>query len=245
MTYTVKKLSELSGISVRTLHYYDEIGLLKPSQVKTNGYRIYDKKEILKLQQILYYRELNFTLNEIKSIINDPNFDLEKALETHKQSLIKEQRRIKRLIKTIDKTILNIKGKLQMSDKEYFDNITQEEIEKHKDAARKEYGDFEDRTKGMSTPDFKKLLKQGESITKSLIEKMELGLNPDSTEVQEIIAEHFKYINRFWDCNNEAYGTLGKMYVEDERFTKNIDKAKEGLAKFMFEGIEVFVKRNS
>ncbi len=126
MAYTVKKLSELSGVTVRTLHFYEEIGLLKPAYYGSNGYRYYEEKELLQLQQILFYKELGFSLKQIQKVVGKSDFDQLAALYSHKSALTKEWEKIGVLLKTIDKTIKHLKGKKKMKDKEMFDgfNIT-------------------------------------------------------------------------------------------------------------------------
>jgi len=126
MAYTVKKLSELSGVTVRTLHFYEEEGLLKPSYYGSNGYRYYEEKELLQLQQILFFKELGFTIKQIKKVIGKGDFDQLSALHSHRKSLNQEWEKIGQLLKTIDKTINHLKGKKKMKDKEIFDgfNIT-------------------------------------------------------------------------------------------------------------------------
>ncbi len=240
MQITVQKLAEISGVSVRTLHYYDEIGLLKPGKKGANGYRYYDEPQMIKLQQILFYRELNLTLHQIKQILDDPGFNIIGALNDHKSHLSNEMRRLKGLMKTIDKTIQKLQGKRTMSNKEYFENLTKEEIERHKSEAREVYGDFVDKTKGWSTEKLKKTLAEGQKISESIAELMDRGSTPSSPEVQSLIEEHYRFINKFWDCSHEAYVNLGKMYVEDERFTKNIDMTRTGLAQFMQQAMEYF-----
>lgn len=126
MAYTVKKLSELSGVTVRTLHFYEEEGILKPSYYGSNGYRYYEEKELLQLQQILFFKELGFTIRQIKKLIGKSDFDQLSALHSHKKSLNQEREKIGKLLKTIDKTINHLKGNKKMKDKEIFDgfNIT-------------------------------------------------------------------------------------------------------------------------
>src|SRR4051812_35258781 len=121
MTYTVQQLANLAGVSVRALHYYDEVGLLKPARVKNNGYRFYEDKELLKLQQIMFFRELDFPIPEIKRITDSTSFDMEKALNDHKKLIKIKKDRLTSLMLTIDKTIKKINKKTIMEDKELYD----------------------------------------------------------------------------------------------------------------------------
>ncbi len=126
MAYTVKKLSELSGVTIRTLHFYEEIGLLKPAYHGSNGYRYYEEKELMQLQQILFFKELGFSLKQIQKVLGRDDFNQLSALYSHRKSLNQQWEKIGQLLKTIDKTIKHLKGKKKMKDKEIFDgfNIT-------------------------------------------------------------------------------------------------------------------------
>ncbi|MFY9482500.1 MAG: MerR family transcriptional regulator [Tissierellaceae bacterium] len=144
MEYTVSKLAKLSGVSSRTLRYYDEIGLLKPDRVMPNGYRIYGQEQVNLLQQILFYKELGFGLDEIKDIINSDEYSFEESLVNHLTHLKEEKLRIEILIKNVRKTIQSLKGEIMMTDKERFEGFKRELIEKNEDKygdeARERYG---------------------------------------------------------------------------------------------------------
>ena len=139
MVYTVKKLAKLAGVSVRTLHYYDEIGLLKPSSVGGNGYRHYEEEALLKLQQILFYRELELSLDEIKTVMGRPDFDVLTALRSHRKALQGRVERLIRLIQTVDHTIDHLKGKESMNAKGLFEGFSEDEQEKYAQEAEQMY----------------------------------------------------------------------------------------------------------
>ena len=141
MRYTVKKLSQLSGVSVRTLHFYDEIGLLHPAAVGANGYRYYGKPELLRLQQIRFYRELGFSLRDIDGVINAPDFDRVAALESHRESLQKRLTDTRSLIATIDKTIKHLKGDNHMKTDELFGGFSPEQQTRHEEYLIDRYGE--------------------------------------------------------------------------------------------------------
>ncbi|NTU81339.1 MAG: MerR family transcriptional regulator [Chloroflexales bacterium] len=126
MTYTVKQLATLAGISVRTLHFYDAIGLLRPAQVGVNGYRSYDEAAVLRLQQILFYKELGLSLDAIRAVLDDPGFELLSALESHRQALQHRLRRLQHLIATVDRTIAHLKGEASMEPKDIFAGFSNE-----------------------------------------------------------------------------------------------------------------------
>ena len=123
MVHTVKQLADLAGVSIRTLHYYDEIGILKPSSYGENGDRYYDEQAVLRLQQILFFRELDFSLDDVKDILDQPEFDVLHALREHRQALEQKVTRLNRLINTVDNTISHLKGELEMSQKSFFEGF--------------------------------------------------------------------------------------------------------------------------
>ena len=141
MSYTVKQLANLAGVTNRTLHYYDEVGLLHPAAYGDNGYRYYDEAAVLRLQQILFFRELGFSLGQIKTILDRPDFDLLQALEGHKRALLERVERVNCLVDTIDKTILHIQGKIDMNKKDFYKGFDEEKQKKYEQQARERYGD--------------------------------------------------------------------------------------------------------
>ena len=137
MEYTISKLAKLANVSTRTLRYYDEINLLKPKRVNSSGYRIYGQKEVDRLQQILFFRELDVDLETILSIMNDPNFDQLNALEQHYKHLVQKRSRLDTLIKTVKNTIAHEKGDIQMKNEDKFSAFKENLIAENE----KNYGD--------------------------------------------------------------------------------------------------------
>ena len=141
MRYTVKQLADLAGVTVRTLHHYDEIGLPKPSSVGDNGYRYYGEAALYHLQQILFYRELDVPLDEIKRIVGRPDFDVLAALESHRTALRAEAQRVEKLIRTIDLTTRHLKGKVSMSDQQLFRGFSDEQQAEMAAEAEQQWGE--------------------------------------------------------------------------------------------------------
>ena len=141
MRYTVKQLAKLAGVTPRTLHYYDEIGLLHPATYGENGYRYYGDDALLRLQQILFFRELDFSLEQIKTIIDRPDFDLLHALESHRRGLQDRVSRLNCLIDTVDNTIKHIRGEIQMSEKDLYSGFDEEKQRQY--AAEAGFSQFE------------------------------------------------------------------------------------------------------
>jgi DNA-binding transcriptional MerR regulator len=172
MPYKVKEVAEWAGVSVRTLHHYDQIGLLKPESVTPAGYRLYTDADLERLQQILFLKEIVFTLREIKNILDNPNFDRKRALQSHKELLMEKKKRLEEIITTVDKTILSLEGEVQMDIKEMFEGFDMTEIEKHKekyaDEARQLYGKeiveaTEKRTSGYTKDDWAAIMGKTET----------------------------------------------------------------------------------
>ncbi|KMM39086.1 MerR family transcriptional regulator [Guptibacillus hwajinpoensis] len=243
MTKQVKEVAELTGVSVRTLHYYDEIDLLTPKTTEA-GYRLYSASDLEKLQQILFLKALDIPLKKIKEILEHPEFNRIEALEYQKAILLEKQQRIMSMINTIDKSIQHAKGEINMTDKEKFEgfDFAQNPFEEE---ARKRYGDEAiDRSS-------KKLAKLNKDERKELSQTFDelykklasLRHGPStSKEAQEAIHEWYEYLNANFGYTYtlDAFKNLGQMYVDDERFTKNIDRFGAGLAKFMKQAMAIY-----
>lgn len=242
--YSVKQLSKLAGISIRTLHHYDQIGLLQPAFRSEKGYRYYQKAELLRLQQILFYRELGFPLKAITEILNDPDFDLIKALEFHRKELNKQALRMQQLLVTIDKTIHELKNKKEMmKDKELYEGFTPEEVKKMRKEVADRWGEkqlleTEERIRQLGIDDWQDNKKKGEEITQLIADLMDL--DPDHAQVQQAIGLYHKHLNFFYEVTKERYRGLAKMYTEDERFKAHYEKFRTGLADYMYKAISFY-----
>ncbi len=228
VSYSVKELSEIAGVSVRTLHLYDEIGLLKPSTRTEARYRLYGENELLRLQQILFYKELGISLEEIGSILDDTEFDLLQALESHKVALSQRRERVNTMLATIDKTISQLKEKTMLKHEELYEGLPKEEAEALRNEAIEEYGveqvmRSENHLHKMSKTQLNKLKEEQKEIANALL----VLINNDYTsdEVQNQIALHYANIRNFWgtagssDKQAAAYKGLGELYINDARFT--------------------------
>ncbi|WP_068676314.1 MerR family transcriptional regulator [Oceanobacillus sp. Castelsardo] len=242
----VKKVSELAGVSIRTLHHYDNIGLLSPEKISTTGYRVYTEENLERLQQILFFKEIGFTLKKIKEIMNSPFYKQEEALEIQRGMLIEKRKRIDDMIQTIDKTIQHQKGEIKMTDKEKFEGFDFSH-NPYEDEARKKWGDnVVDESNAtinkLSKYEKETLEKEFNDIYRKLAEVR--NESPDSDIAQEKIHLWYIYLNKIGNYSLDAFRGLGQMYVDDERFTKNIDKFGEGLAAFMRDAMAVYADRN-
>ncbi len=246
MIYTVQKLATIAGVSVRTLHYYDQVGLLKPCSVKANGYRLYGEDELLRLQQILFFKELDFPLLAIKRILSSPHFDMRQALRDQRRMIQLKKNRLDRLIKTIDRTIKKINKEITMNDKELYGNFSKEEIEKYTEEARQKWGhtdafkQSQERVRKMGKDGLNKVLKASGELTIKIAETMKAGLNPKSNEVQRLIALHYDGLRAFYEPSLEIYRGLSNAYITDERFKANYENITKGLAQFMHDAMVAY-----
>ncbi len=238
----IKDFAEFTGVSVRTLHYYDEIGLLTPAFVdRSTGYRFYDENSLLRMQEILFYRELDFSLKSIGEILSSPNYDKNKALKEQKHLLTLKKERLERLISAIDGAV---NGEYVMK---AFDNS---EFEKHKDEVKEKWGktdayrEHAQRTKNYSKQKWNDLAAGMDHIMAEFALCMRKDETPDSAVAQILVKLLQNHITEnYYLCTNEILVCLGQMYVADERFKNNIDKHADGTAAFICEAIEVYCRK--
>ena len=242
--FTVKQLSQLAGVTPRTLHHYDEIGLLKPTRVGENGYRYYGEESLLRLQQILLYRELDLPLGDIKKIMAESRFDVLGALQSHKDALQKQITRLNRLLVTVDNTIQHLKGEKPMSEKGLFEGFSEEEQEKYALEAEQMY-DLETvresnrKWKAYSAAKKEAVMVEGKAVYTDMIAAMPKGA--DSPDVQAIVQRWRKHMDYFWTPNLDQLLGLADGYNNDPRFKANFDKMHPRLAEFMREAVKIYV----
>ena len=241
---TVKEVAKLTGISVRTLHYYDEIGLLKPTETTGAGYRLYDGNALGRLQQILFFRELGFPLKEIRSILANPSFDAIEALQHHRQMLVLERDRLNGLIRLADQTL---KGENTMSFEEFDRSKIDEERQKYAEEAKERWGktdayhESEQRTSSYTKDDWNRINGEAEKLYRLFAENLEK--QPRDPAVQSLVGRWQEFISRnFYHCTNEILAGLGQMYAGDPRFAKNINRFGDGLADFISQAIAEYCK---
>lgn len=244
--YTVKQLSNLAGVSVRTLHYYDEIDLLKPAQIAANGYRHYDDAALLRLQQILFYREIGLELLQIKVILDSPDFDLVAALRAHRAALHDKIDRLQDLITTVDDTIRHLAGEQIMSKKRMFEAFSPEQQKDYEREARLQYGpslvnESVQRYNAYSAAEKQAIGEEGNQVYSDLVEALEAGIAPNSAEVQAILKRWHEHLRYFYEPNIDILRGLGQMYHDDERFAANFQKLHPDLPVYLRDGITLYV----
>jgi DNA-binding transcriptional MerR regulator len=245
----VNKLAKLAGVSTRTLRYYDELGILKPARINSSGYRIYGEAEVDMLQQILFFRELDVSLDNIKLIITSKTFDKTKALKEHHEKLLEKRKQLDTLIKNVEKTIDKDERRIIMSDKEKFEGFKQKLVDdnekKYGKEIREKYGEdvvneSNKRFKNMSKEQYAEFEELGQTILDKLEEAFKTG-DPAGEAAQEVAKLHRKWITFAWNrYSKEAHAGVAQMYVDDERFTAYYDKNKPGLAKFLRDAVVIY-----
>lgn len=247
MAYTVKQLAKLAGVSVRTLHHYDQIGLLAPAGRRNNTYREYGETELLRLQQILFFKELDIPLRDIKRMLDAPRFDTLEALKSHRKIIEAKRKRLGRLVKTIDKTAAKLHNEITMKDEELYTSFSKTEMDAYAKEAKERWGHTDayrqsiERTQHLTDADWKRIQKDADVFNSMLASVMDK--DPGSEEVQALVQQHYNSLRTFYEPNLEMYRALGQMYVDDPRFAKTYDKYAPGLAAFLRDAIQIFCDR--
>ncbi len=245
---TVKQLSRLTGITTRTLHYYDEIGLLKPTRVAANGYRMYDETAQLRLQQILFYRELDVPLAEIRALMGRDDFDVMTALQSHREALSKQAARLQGLISTVDNTILHLKGQQTMSSAKIFEGLSQSQEKAYAAEAERLYDRDTVRASQQQWQGYGKerqqaIMDEGNAIYAAIAAAIPHGA--DSPAVQTLVQRWRDHIEYFWVPQLEQLEGLARIYSEDARFKANFDKVHPELAVFMLHAVQHYVRQRT
>lgn len=246
MVYTVRQLSNLAGVSARTLHYYDEIGLLNPSSVGDNGYRYYDERCVFRLQQVQFFKELGLALDDIREIMDRPDFDVIQALKTHREELKNRAARLENLVHTVDKTILHLEGAHKMGDKELFEGFSEEKQKEYAEEIRRKYGknatEESDKNWNSYSPEKKRsIIAEGNIIHSDLAATMEKGYA--SPETQQVIARWHQHLRYFYEPSIERLRGLGEMYVEHPDFKSLYEGIRPGLAEYFKNAIREYCDR--
>lgn len=241
-SYSVKQLAKLAGVTVKTLHLYDKCGLLRPAERTQSRYRIYREAELLRLQQILFYKELDFPLKEIKAILDDPSFNLIQALEDHKAMLKARKTRINTLMKTLQHTIHSLKASTMINLEDLYEGLNQQEARSYRNQAIENYGEevvhqAEYHLKTLSKTQMQDLVTRQQELGKTLY--LLKHLDPYGQNVQELVHQHYLNTRKLWgtehatDKQAEAYKGLGQLYLTDERFTSQSSKADSAFRVFI------------
>ena len=238
----INEVAKLTGVSARTLQYYDEIGLLIPEKLN-NGYRDYSDENLDKLQKILFYRFLKFKLNDIKELL-DGDIDSLKILEQQRELILKEKENFEIILHNIEKTIKTYKGEQKMTIEEKFNGFKKEDLNKYEDQAIEKYGKetLEESKKRQSGKE-DIVAEKFNSVFRSMAEYRKNNIDIEEKEVQSKVEELYNYMNKYaFDCSVEVFSYIGKGYSQNPEFKKNIDKFGEGVAEYTSRAIDVYCK---
>ncbi|MCA9946626.1 MAG: MerR family transcriptional regulator [Anaerolineales bacterium] len=245
--YTIKQLADLANVSRRTLRYYDQIDLLKPSSVGANGYRYYDQEKVLRLQQIRFYQELDFSLEQIQKMLDKSDFNALQSLKAQKAALQKQAKRLDRLIDTIDKTILHLRGTMMMDDKDLFEGFDEAKQKEYAEEASRRWDpklvkQSNERWNRLMAGQKKEIMAEGNLVYTDMIEQ--LGTEPDSEVVQAIVARWHQHIRNFYEPSFAMLRGLGQGYAQDPAFRATFEAMHPDLPDFLHAAITIYCDKN-
>ena len=236
----INEVVKLTGVSARTLQYYDEIGLLIPQKLD-NGYRDYTEENLEKLQKILFYRFLKFKLNDIKELLED-DFDNLKILEQQRELILREKEKFEVILHNIEKTISDYKGEQTMTIEEKFNGFKKEDLNKYENQAVENYGkDTIEESKKRQSGREEIVTEEFNEVFRSMAKFKDENVDVAEKEVQSKVEDLYNNMNKYaFDCSIEVFSYIGKGYVHNPEFKKNIDKFGEGVAEYTSKAIEKY-----
>jgi DNA-binding transcriptional MerR regulator len=251
--YTVKQVAKLSGVTVRTLHHYDQVGLLKPVQVGENGYRYYGREELLRLQQILFHRELELPLEAIAEVLDRPGFDRLEALKRHRKTLSQKAARYRRLIRTLDRTLDALEGDTQMKDEDLYKGFAPEKqaeyeaqiIERFGEPARASIEASKAALKRWSKADWERWGREYAEVESGMGKALADGLPADSDEVRALMRRHHAWVAVMWNRtpSRDSYIGLGQLYTDHPDFRARYEAVQPGLTEYLAGAMRSFAER--
>jgi DNA-binding transcriptional MerR regulator len=251
--YTVKQLARLSGVSVRTLHHYDEIALLKPAFIGENRYRYYGREELLRLQDILFHRELGVPLQEIAELLAHEGRDRLAILREHRGRLAERVERSRQLLRTLDRTIAELNGESVMDDKDLYQGFAPEKQAEYEDWMIERFGgDMRERIEAskakvaaLGADGFKVRIAEGGEVSAPLAEAFKSGVAPEDPANDPLLACHHAWIAKMWDraCPPEAYAGLADLYLAHPDFRTEFDKSGEGFVDWLTAAMKAYAAR--
>jgi DNA-binding transcriptional MerR regulator len=244
MAFTVGELAKLTGVTVRTLHHYDEIGLVSPSQRTAAGYRLYGERDVLRLQQVLVHRELGLPLEQIAAVLDAPGFARAEALRVQRAALVERRGKLDAMLAALDAALRLEEGKADMKDDDVktlfggFDPAQYEDEVKQRWGETDAYKESARRTKTYGKAEWEQIRRDWEAIYARLAELMREGAAPGDPRCKGVVEAHRAHIDRwFYPCSVEMHAGLAELYVSDPRFTANLDKVAPGFAQYLHDAI--------
>jgi DNA-binding transcriptional MerR regulator len=250
---TVKQLAAISGVTVRALHHYDEIWLLKPASVGANGYRYYGRKELMRLQRILFHRELGVPLNEISDLLDMEGDDQIGALLRHRERLVAEQVRFSQLIKTIDRTVAELKGEDTMTNADLYKGFSPEKqaeyeawlIERYGERIRENVERSRKAVAKMTETERDAQMQELKSLEQGLAEGLRRGVAPESSALDPLLERHRAWVGQMWDrpCTREAYGGLADIYLAHPDFRARYESVEPGFTDYLTAAMKAYAAK--
>lgn len=243
---SIAETARLAGVSTRTLRFYDEIGLVNPRRNPANGYREYDEAQLLRLQQVLFYRELGFELDKIRELLSQKDFDPLTALYEHRRALDRKLKRLSTLRDTVDRSIAMLRGETVMKAETIFAGFSEEQQEAYAREAETKYDpakvrESNARWKAYGPEKQKEILAESSQVYVDFAAQLEKGTDPAAPVVQELVGRWRKSIEWFWKPELEQLLPLARSYDEDPAFKATIDGVREGLAVYIAKAVEAYV----
>jgi DNA-binding transcriptional MerR regulator len=249
-TYTVGEVADLAQVSVRALHHYDELGLLVPAERTDAGYRRYTEDDLERLQQVLFYRELGFRLEEIGEIMSDPAFDRREALAAQRGLIAERVLRYEAMLGLIDKTLASLEGGVRMTKEEMFEVFGDAHTEEYEREAEERWGDADAykesarRTAGYSKQDWERFKAESQEINLAVAALMDEGIPADHPRAMDAVERHRLQIDEwFYPCSRQMHAELGRMYVADPRFTETYERIRPGMAQYVCDATQANLAR--
>lgn len=238
--YTVGEVAALTHVTIRTLHHYDEVGLVTPSARSEAGYRLYGRADLERLRQVLFYRELGFSLEAIRTALDAPDHDLGRVLREQRALLAAEGERLRAMLVAVDAAIAAHERGVAMSDQEMFEVFGEFTPAEYDAEVRERWGETEayrvsaEKSRQYGQAEWAEIKAETDAITQAFAAAMQSGAAPTSAEAMAIAEQHRRHITRwFYDCPPEMHRGLGLMFVEDERFTATWERVRPGLARYV------------
>ena len=250
MSWTVGELARLAGVTVRTLHHYDRIGLVRPSERTPAGYRSYDVHDLDRLQQVLVYRELGFPLDQVATLLDDPDADPAAHLRRQHRLLRDRLERTNAMVAAVEKEMEARQMGISLTPEERFEVFGDWLPESYAVEAEEKWGDTEAwaqsqrRTAAMSKEDWLRVKAETDDVERRFVAAMTAGAAADSAQAMDLAEEHRQQITRdFYDCSPEVHAGLGRMYVADPRFTAYYEQIAPGLAQYVSSAVQANAAR--
>lgn len=250
MAYTVGEVAKLAHVSVRALHHYDELGLLVPSERSEAGYRHYTDEDLDRLQTVLFFKELGFTLEDIRDLVDDPAFDRREALIVQRDLIAEQALRFEAMLGLIDKTLVSLKGGIQMTKEEKFEVFGDFEPAEYEDEVKERWGETDAykesarRTARYTKDDWARFKAESEEINLAIVALMEAGVTADDPRAMDAVDRARLQIDQwFYPCSLEMHAGLAEMYIADPRFTATYEKIHVGMAQYVHDAIKANLAR--